>query len=221
MTDVDPRMPPAGEDDAFANRIVGILLAAGRGTRFDPSGTRSKLMQPLPGGDLVAVAAARNLLAVLPGVLAVVRVGDPLGPVLAGLGCRVVECRMADRGLSASLAEGLTAAREASGWIVALADMPRVAPDTIARLAVALQAGAGTAAPFWQGQRGNPVGFGRRHLPALLGLKGDRGARDLLKAFPPIEITVDDPGVCLDIDLPSDLAACGRSRPGDAGCPRR
>lgn len=209
-------MPPAG-DDAFANRLVGILLAAGRGTRFDPSGARSKLMQPLPGGDLVAVAAAKNLLAALPVTLAVVRVGDPLGPVLTGLGCRVVECRTADRGLSASLAEGLSAAREASGWIVALADMPRVAPDTIARLAAALQAGADIAAPLWQGRRGNPVGFGRRHLPALLRLEGDRGARDLLKAFPPVEITVDDPGVCLDVDLPSDLAACGRLRPGDAG----
>lgn len=214
-------MPPVGDDVSFANRIVGILLAAGRGTRFDPSGVHSKLMQPLPGGELVAVAAATNFLAALPVVLAVVRAGDPLGPVLAGLGCRVVECRTADRGLSASLAEGLTATREASGWIVALADMPRVAPDTIARLAAALQTGADIAAPLWQGRRGNPVGFGRRHLPALLRLEGDRGARDLLKAFPAVEVAVDDPGVCLDIDLPSDLAACGGLRPGDAGCRRR
>lgn len=50
---------------------VGILLAAGRGRRFDPSGTRNKLLQPLPNGEPVAVASARALLAVLPKVIAV------------------------------------------------------------------------------------------------------------------------------------------------------
>lgn len=51
---------------------VGILLAAGRGRRFDPSGERNKLLQALPGGEPVVVASAHALLAVLPRVIAVV-----------------------------------------------------------------------------------------------------------------------------------------------------
>jgi molybdenum cofactor cytidylyltransferase len=38
---------------------VGILLAAGRGRRFDPAGLRNKLLQPLADGEPVVVASAR------------------------------------------------------------------------------------------------------------------------------------------------------------------
>ncbi|HEV7816123.1 MAG TPA: nucleotidyltransferase family protein, partial [Janthinobacterium sp.] len=39
---------------------VGILLAAGRGRRFDPSGLQNKLLQPLAQGEPVVAASARN-----------------------------------------------------------------------------------------------------------------------------------------------------------------
>ena len=41
--------------------LTGILLAAGRGRRFDPEGARNKLLQRLPGGELVVAASARTL----------------------------------------------------------------------------------------------------------------------------------------------------------------
>ena len=53
--------------------VIGILLAAGQGSRFDPTGRLDKLLQPLAAGDEVAVAAAPSLLATLPRVVAVVR----------------------------------------------------------------------------------------------------------------------------------------------------
>lgn len=49
----------------------GILLAAGKGRRFDASGERDKLLQVLPSGLTVAGSSAKNLLAVLPHCLAV------------------------------------------------------------------------------------------------------------------------------------------------------
>jgi molybdenum cofactor cytidylyltransferase len=55
------------------------------------------------------------------------------------------------------------------------------------------------------GRRGNPVGFGRVHLQALLALQGDRGARGLLQSCPVTEVAVDDPGIFRDIDTPADL----------------
>ena len=189
---------------------VGILLAAGRGKRFDPSGARNKLLQALPGGELVAVASARTLLSVLPRVIAVVPEDGAVGEALCALGCEVTVCPDAGSGMAASLVHALRASLPASlstthGWLVALADMPHVAPQTVRALAAALAAGADIAVPITGGRRGNPVAFGALHLPALLALQGDQGARGLLKSCPVTEIEVNDPGIFRDIDTPADL----------------
>jgi len=188
---------------------VGILLAAGRGRRFDPAGQRNKLLQPL-AGEPVVVASARKLLAAVPRVVAVVPPLDAgVGARLAALGCDVTVCPDADSGMAASLTHAirhsLASDPAPQAWLVALGDMPYVDPSTLRRLADALAAGAGIAAPVLDGRRGNPVGFGAVHLDALLALSGDMGARRLLQAFPVTEVPVDDPGIFRDIDLPADL----------------
>lgn len=186
--------------------IAGILLAAGKGSRFDPAGIRNKLLQRLPGGDTVVAQAAKNLQAALGRTLAVVPPASPvLAAQLSALDLEVTECADADRGMAASLMHGLRAAREAGGWVIALGDMPFVRPDTISRIVAALAQGAGIAVPVYRGARGNPVGFGRVHLEHLLQLSGDVGARKLLQHYPVVEIAVDDPGICRDIDTVADL----------------
>ncbi|HEY0589187.1 MAG TPA: NTP transferase domain-containing protein, partial [Pseudoduganella sp.] len=84
-------------------------------------------------------------------------------------------------------------------------DMPYVQPSTMAALAGAIGQGAGIAAPVHLGKRGNPVAFGRAHLPGLLALAGDQGARSILKNNPVNELTVNDSGILQDIDTPSDI----------------
>ena len=188
--------------------ITGILLAAGRGSRFDPAGMRDKLLQPLPNGEPVAVAAARNLLAALPKVLAVVRQdAHTLAAQLQEIGCDIAVCANADEGMAASLVEGVSRTRDAAGWVIALADMPYVQPTTMRALVEALQGGAQIAAPTYLGKRGNPVAFSRTHLTNLLSLHGDEGARRLLMAFPFVAIATDDPGIAQDIDIPEDILA--------------
>ncbi len=187
--------------------VVGLLLAAGRGRRFDPAGQRNKLLQPL-AGEPVVVASARKLLAVVPQVVAVVPPLDAgVAARLAALGCDVTVCPDADSGMAASLTHAIrhSLALQPQAWLVALGDMPFVEPDTLRRLADALAAGAGIAAPVMKERRGNPVGFGAVHLDALLALSGDAGARRLLQTFPVTEVPVDDPGIFRDIDLPADL----------------
>lgn len=194
--------------------LVAILLAAGRGTRFDPSGARLKLLQPVPSGPhkgaLIAVAAARNLGATGLAVLAVVRDDDTsearaLREALAREGCALLVNPAADAGMGGSLALGVAHAREAAGWIVALADMPAIAPDTIARVAAELRRGGTTVAPAFNGQRGHPVGFAASLADELIALSGDSGAREVLRRHPPQLVAVDDPGVLLDIDTPASL----------------
>ena len=188
---------------------VGILLAAGRGRRFDPSGMQDKLLQVLPSGDAVVVASARHLLAVLPRVIAVVPPADRgVAAALRALGCEVTVCTDADSGMGASLAHAVSASLPgADAWVIALGDMPFVATATIRALCDAVAGGAAIAAPVLDGRRGNPVGFGAVHLPALLALAGDEGARRIVRGAVVTEIGVTDPGIFRDIDTAADLPA--------------
>jgi molybdenum cofactor cytidylyltransferase len=185
--------------------MAAILLAAGAGTRFGGD----KLLHPLEDGVAIAAHAARNLVAVLPDVFAVVRWGDfPLYDMLEQEGCQVTMFQGAARGMGASLAHGVAQARGADGWVVALADMPRIAPDTIRTIITALQKGALIAAPVYKGERGHPVGFGASLRDELLKLDGDQGARAIVERHRDAVklIECDDPGILLDVDRKSDLA---------------
>lgn len=188
---------------------VGVLLAAGLGSRYDPAGTRLKLLQPARGGRHggipIVAAAARNLMSAVDRTLAVVRPSNhphqrELHALLEREGCELVVCEQADHGMGASLACGIRASRDAEAWIVALGDMPAIAPASIGAVADALRAGHATAAPTYRGQRGHPVGFSSRCQSSLLACEGDRGARAVLEAFTPHLIAVDDEGILVDVD---------------------
>lgn len=188
---------------------VGVLLAAGFGTRYDPAGERLKLLQPaqagLHAGLPIAAAAARNLRTVVKRAVAVVRPRDQphqpqLHDALLQEGCHLIVCDQASDGMGTSLACGINQVQHAAGWIVALADMPAIKPATIEAVADALGAGHTTAAPVYRGQRGHPVGFAACCLDDLLRCSGDEGARAVLQKFAPHLIDVDDAGILIDID---------------------
>lgn len=194
---------------------VGILLAAGLGTRFDASGQHNKLLAPLPDGRPVAVASAHALLAVLPRVIAVVRPGQAdLENLLMQAGCETVVSKHTERGMGASISIGVQSSLETppvtlahlQGWLVALADMPFIHSMTIRAIISAMGDPPVIAAPRYNGRRGHPVAFGPEHAAALSALDGDAGARALLQDSARITwVDVDDPGVLHDVDTPDDL----------------
>ncbi|RKP45933.1 nucleotidyltransferase family protein [Trinickia fusca] len=190
----------------YASSATGLLLAAGRGTRFDPHGFSNKLLAPLADGTPVARAAAHQLLMSVPRVIAIVRPGaETLAHVLNNAGCDVIFSSDALRGMGASLAAGVRASHDAEGWIVALADMPWIATSTIEAVAQRLDAGASIVVPVYRGQRGHPVGFGAIHSDALAELDGDTGARSLLSLHEVTPVDVDDRGILADVDTREDL----------------
>lgn len=186
--------------------IAGVLLAAGSGSRFGGD----KLLARLADGTPVGVRAARALRAACDRTLAVVRPGDDeLAALLESEGLQARFFAGAAEGMGASLAFGVAAAPEAEGWLVALADMPWVRPETVAAVADRLRGGALVAAPAFRGRRGHPVGFGHSLISELLDLRGDRGAREILSRHAD-QITlldVDYEGILLDIDKLSDIVA--------------
>jgi len=205
-----------------ARRIVGILLAAGRGARFggdkllararsDPNSRTSASA----GGEgtvapfeAIGVLAFRKLQAVVPEVVAVVRPdAAALAASLSAAGARIVRCANADDGMGASLACGVRSTKDAAGWIVALGDMPWIEPSTIARVVAAIAEGAVVAAPFYEGRRGHPVGFGAACFEKLAALTGDDGAKSVVASSGDdlVRIDVDDAGTLRDVDRPADL----------------
>ncbi|HEX6736225.1 MAG TPA: nucleotidyltransferase family protein [Azonexus sp.] len=181
--------------------IVGLLLAAGRSRRFGAD----KRWHRLAEGTPMALAAARRLLAACPETVAVVRPDDTeLVALLTAAGLRCVPCAEADGGMGHSLAAGVAASGDTAGWLVALADMPFIAPASYLAVLETLAGGARIARPTFEGRPGHPVGFSAAYRDALLQLTGDEGGKAIIAGDPGALrlCPVNDPGVLHDIDRP-------------------
>lgn len=184
--------------------IVGVLLAGGFARRFG----RQKLLEPFGADASVAGLSCRKLVAATDRVIAVVRPEElALSEHLSREGAQVFVCADASLGMGVTLARGVAASKDAAAWLVALADMPAIEGATLNALVAALRLGQSLVMPCHRGQRGHPVGFASRYYQQLIELKGDQGARSILRRHPAEWdlIEVDDPGVLLDIDVEGDL----------------
>jgi len=184
--------------------ILGVLLAAGASRRMGSD----KLGLPWRGSTVLSATLGRWQAVKELGEILLVRRRDD--PSERWPGVRVLVNAGADEGMGSSLrlaAQALPPATEAV--VVGLADMPEVTPQTISALIAAWRplGPSGIVAPRCKGERGHPVVLGRDHFPALRALTGDRGARTVLKerASDLRLVDVEDPGVLIDLDRPSDL----------------
>ena len=188
--------------------IIGIMLAAGRGTRFDPTGQRNKLLAPLPDGRAVLRASCANLLPWVDRLVVVTgEHGAPLRAALADLPLEWVESDRVDLGMGASLKAGVGATDPAAGWLFALGDMPYLTPGTLCKMRDALRAGVRVARPAHGGQPGHPVACASALREALLQLPDEAGVAALARRDPALmsSVAVDDAGCVRDVDLPGDL----------------
>lgn len=189
-------------------QVAGILLAAGSGRRFGGD----KLLYPLEDGTPIGVRSVLRLRSVVRNTRVVI--SDAAGALRERLereGVDVLE-NPCNRGMGSSIAAGVRATWDADAWIIALADMPWIQLTTYAGVYGQLIAGASLAAPEYAGRTGHPVGFHAAHRQALSSLRGDRGAKDILRehSMALARIPVRDPGIHWDVDTPGDVR---RNRP--------
>lgn len=190
------------------SRPAVIVLAAGRGSRF--RGLHHKLMQGLGTSTVLATTLSNALATQLP-VLVVTT--EPLAElvshhvatrdmvVLPAVGSPASQAL----GMGYSIAAGVAARSDASGWLILPADMPMVRTSTLLTVAQELDSHAIAYAQY-RGLRGHPVGFAAELYSELVMLTGDEGARRLVARYPAQGVEVDDPGVLLDVDTEDDLA---------------
>ncbi len=189
--------------------IAAIILAAGRGARFSAEG-RNKLLEDFGGRPLLrrAVDAALGSRA---GKTIVVTGWDHERVVaaLAGLPVTLVHNPLHAEGMASSLRAGIARGSDAEGALILLGDMPNVSSAVLDRLIRAFEETHAVAVvPLRGGRRANPVLIGRALFPRLSKLRGDIGARALLRATKDVlEVEIAEDGVLTDVDTPDDLAA--------------
>jgi len=187
---------------------LGILLAAGKSTRFGSN----KLLYPVIDNTPMILLCAEKLASVLPDSVAVIS-SELIGLTtqLEQLGLAVVINEQAELGMGSSIScairAGESLSQSSGGWLIMLADMPYLHSQTIQQLVNQLEKGASIVAPAYNQKRGHPVGFSQTYKNELLALNKDKGAREILKKYhEALELVpVNDKGVLLDIDQLSDI----------------
>jgi molybdenum cofactor cytidylyltransferase len=189
-----------------SRRIAAIVLAAGGSRRL---GFPKQLVRRRARSLLAcAVAAARDAL--------------PQSPLIVVLGAEALRLRLVvrrtvpsaiavhnarwARGLASSLQAGLAAVpARARAILVMLVDQPNVDDRALLRLLNAWRRRPNiAAAALYAGRPGVPALLPRRYWRAIRKLRGDAGARELLRGSG--ITTVAMPEAQLDIDTRADLA---------------
>ncbi len=185
---------------------TGILvLAAGKAARF---GTDKRLATMSDGRRTLDVTLANARASGLPLSVCLRPGDDQLAQYLGARGFACLRCSRADEGMGATLAQGAANIRGWDAVLVALADMPWVAPASFRAVAAGLAKNC-IVVPVCAGRRGHPVGFGSDFFRELASLGGDTGARVLLDRHPQRvrELSLEDAAIVRDIDVPADLTS--------------
>lgn len=186
-------------------RRFAIVLAAGKGERMGGP----KALLDLPGGSLVARHAARLAAAGAEVILMVTR-PECVMPLEALTMDRVTVIGAETKEPAASLAIAMTHARSlAEGVaIVTLVDALPASAATLAVLFAAIDAGADAAVPTFEGRGGHPI-VARTAVLAPYRSNDPPPLRDVLRALGArsMRVAVEDAGVVVNLDTPSDVRA--------------
>jgi molybdenum cofactor cytidylyltransferase len=203
-----------GKSPKARPRIAALVLAAGLSRRM---GAANKLLAVMPDGRTMIAQTVDHVLASAAQPVFVVT-GHQDGLIREALSNRPVRFIHAPdfhTGMAASLQAGVAAlAGDIGAVMICLGDMPLVTRETFDRILSAHDAGEGRdiIIPTFDGQRGNPVLWGRRFFPELLNLSGDAGARQILHNHMEFvsECPVNTDSVLRDFDTPEMLATLSK-----------
>ncbi len=188
--------------------MQGILLAAGFGRRFqaDCGVEQDKLLALLPNQQTILFQSAMALKRALPNSVAVVQPQQIVRKkILQDIGYTVIESEQAKDGMAYAIADAVRATQDASGWLIALADMPWIPFTLLQELAALMTSPQCIIAPRFNDKRGQPVAFGASWYNQLVNLQGDEGAREILKGATITWLNWHDDSIHRDVDTQQDI----------------
>lgn len=194
-----------------AIKVGALILAAGSSRRMGSN----KLRAALNGKPVIAHVADAVAAAGLPGMVVIGHESEAVRACLADRALLWMEAPDHALGQAHSLVAGISAIPE--DWdavLICLGDMPLVSPALLSGMA-RIASHRSIIVPQFEGQRGNPVLWGRAWFAALQTLSGDKGARDLLlrHSADVTDFAWCDDSIHRDVDTPEALAALCRQPP--------
>ena len=204
-------MPGSAPFGRTGDRLYAIVLAGGASTRF---GSPKQLVR-IGGRPLLHTVVARAAEVTGNALIVVLGAGaGELAPLLRHSPGSVVVNPQWREGLASSIRAGVARLPAAcAGAMLVLADQAAVTSDDLRRL-------AGTwrrrpqciTAALYAGTAGAPAIFPRSAFTELAALRGDSGARSVLRRSADRVIRVPMPAAELDLDTPEDLLALEPAR---------
>ena len=192
--------------------LFAVVLAAGASTRF---GSPKQLVR-IAGRPLLHTAVTRASEVVGSALIVVLGSGAAeLGALLKHSPGSIVINQDWREGLASSIRAGIARLPlTCAGALLMLADQPAVSADDLRRL-------AGTwrkqpqyvAAALYSGTTGVPAIFPRSMFPELAQLRGDQGARAILRRNSDRLVRVPMASAAIDVDTPEDLLAIEAPQP--------
>ena len=207
----EQEVPPGNHN----HRTLGLVMAAGFSRRF---GGEDKRAAPLAGGGTLLERTLAQLLPAFTAasgecLLAVtIRPEDCPSALGIPVQCPILRAPNAGCGLGASIADAMLGIREiplidsADSIAILLGDMPAIRAQTLSEL-IHFSRVDNIVRPYYRGQPGHPVIFGRQFWPQLRSLSGEQGARQVVNAHASgvLAVAVEDPGTLLDVDNRASL----------------
>jgi xanthine dehydrogenase accessory factor len=191
-----------------ASVISVMVMAAGHSRRMG----RNKLILPWRGKPLVRHAVESAIESGIgPVVVVTGHDGTVIQQALSGLDVTFAHNDDHAKGLSASLRCGVEAMPQGcAAAMVLLGDMPKINASTIRRVASLFDPVSGSliCAASAEGRLGHPILWDQSFFPALASLRGDVGAREMLRQHTDklVMAGFDSAEIFADIDTPADLA---------------
>ena len=190
--------------------VAGIILAAGMSKRFG----KTKQLHKLGGSTILSRVIDASIRSDLDAVFLVL--GHESEAVRTSLGDRLMDPRLSiienpdyAMGMSTSLQAGLRAAMERFlSIMVLMGDQPLLNPGAINHILRAFKSSdRDICAPVYKGKMMPPICIGSRFYEEILKIRGDMGAREVLKNNPEAVLPVDmeGDGGFIDIDSREDL----------------
>jgi molybdenum cofactor cytidylyltransferase len=191
---------------AGGDGLHAVVLAAGPSTRF---GSAKQLVR-VGGRPLLHTAVTRAAEVTGQALIVVLGAGAAeLAPLLKHSPGSVVVNHEWREGLGSSIRAGVARLpATCSGVMLVLADQAAVSADDLKRLAGSWRKQPQyIAAALYSGTCGAPAVFPRTAFRELAELRGDAGARVLLRRNADRIVRVPMPSAALDVDTPEDLLA--------------
>jgi CTP:molybdopterin cytidylyltransferase MocA len=187
--------------------IAGLVLAGGAARRFGGP----KQLADLDGVPLLqhAVDAMLAVPALDRVVVVLGAAGEQIGAAVRFASAEPILCEGWAEGMAASLRAGVEELADADWVVVTLGDMPGVTPEAIEAIIAAIETepAADAVRAAYEGRPGHPVALSRALLAHVGELRGDVGARELLRDAKVRDVETGHLARPDDVDTPEELEA--------------